>query len=280
MPNVYKSLIILGWLSAALFLLNTAALAQSKDGLFSDLSDFGDLLLPPGTQFTLGAGARLGPDYFGSDEYEVRPDLAFFFRFGRKLTLTNDGTSLDILGLKDFSFGPVVRITGGRDEDENDALTGLGNIGASLDFGVFAKVNVADHFTARLRFFHAAAFNDNGGVIDLRLRRLLYQSDNLSVALGLRASWATEQRIEQFFGIDAEQAERSGLPEFSPGASFQDVRLALGASWSLSKQWSLNGFVRYARLLDDIVDSPIVTPLGSPNQFTIGSFLAYRFEVE
>ena len=264
-----------------LSMISSLTLAQSKDGVFSDLSDFGELLLPPGTQFTLGVGTRFGPDYVGSDDYEVSPDIAFFFRFGRKLTLTNDGTSFDLLGgLKDISFGPVLRITGGRDEYSNPALNGLGDINASLDLGVFTSFNVADQFSVRLRFFHAAAFGDNGGILDLRLRKLIYQTDQLSIALGLRSSWATEQRVEQFFGITPKQAANSGLSVFSPTASFQDIRLALGVRWALTENWSLNGFARFSRLLGDTADSPLVDPFGSNNQFSVGSFLAYRFEIK
>lgn len=265
---------------ALAMMCSVSAVAQNRDGFFSDMVDFADALIPEGTRFTVGLGPRLGPDYFGSDEYEVEPDLVFLVRLGDVLTLSNDGAELNILGLKDFQFGPVVRTTGGRSESSNAALEGLGRIRRSLDLGVYARVNVNDYFTARLRYYHAVIRSGNGGVFDLTLSRLLYRKDNLSVALGVRGSWAQSNRAGQFFGISPEQSLDSGLPEYSPGASFQDIRVNLGARWEFSDQWALNGFVRYSRLLDDIADSPIVDPLGSPNQFTIGSSVTYNFSLD
>lgn len=255
------------------------ASAQSKDDFFSDLVEFVDVMVPDGTQITAGVGPQFGPDYYGSDDYEVEPDLVFLVRLGKFLTLGNDGAELNLLGLKDVQFGPVVRTTGGRSESSNPALEGLGRIRRSLDLGVYAKVNVNDYFTARLRYYHAIIRSGNGGVLDLTLSRLLYRKDNLSVGLGIRSSWAQSNRAQQFFGISEEQSLNSGLPEFSPGASFQDIRVNLGARWEFDKHWSLNGFVRYTRLLDDIANSPLVDPLGSPNQFTMGSSVSYTFNL-
>ncbi len=256
------------------------ALAQSRDGFYADLVEFADLLVPDGTRITLGVGPELSPDYFGSDEYEIEPDILFAIRLGQIFRVGNDGAALNILGLKGVEFGPVVRTTGGRNERENAALTGLGNIGTSLDLGVYAKVNVADYFSARIRYYHAVVGGGNGGLLDLTLTRLIYQQNDLSIAMSLRASWAQKNRAEQFFGISAQQSADSGLPEYSPGASFQDLRVNIGARWQFDENWSLNGFARFARLLGDIVDSPIVRPLGSPNQFTLGSYIAYSFNID
>ena len=256
------------------------ATAGSEDNFYSGLHAFGDLLLPKGTQITIGGGPQFGPDYFGSDDYEVEADLVFFLRFGRFLTLENDGASFNILGVKDFQLGPVVRISGGRDESENPALEGLGDIGASLDVGAFVKANVADRLIARLRYFRAVGGADNGGLADVTLSALLYKKDDFSVAMSLRGSWAGKTRAEQFFSISAEQSARSGLPEFSTGASAQDARVSVGARWEFATNWSLNGFARYSRLLGDIADSPIVDPSGSANQFTIGSYVAYTFQFD
>ncbi len=255
---------------------SAAVFAQSQDGFFTELLE----LVPAGTQVVVGVGPEVGPDYLGSDDYEVEPDVVFFARLGKVFTFGNEGAAINILGLKDFQFGPVVRTTGGRSEGKNPALAGLGSFGTSLDLGVFARINVADYFTARLRYYHAVVGGDNGGLLDLRLSKLLYQQDDLSVVAAVRGSWAQRNRAQQFFGITAEQSLNSGLPEFSPGASFQDLRFDIGARWEFIDNWTLNGFARYSRLIGDIADSPIVDPLGSPNQFTVGSYVAYRFDFD
>ncbi len=254
------------------------ATAQTDSGVVSGFQAFNDLLLPDVDQVTVGLGPSYGPDYLGSDDQEFFPRAVFYVKFSRFLSFENDGASINLLGLKNIQFGPVAHFTGPRREDDNPALTGLGNIDGSLDFGLFAKVVVANRFSARIRYFDDILANDNGTVFEVSLNTLLYQDERWSVALGLTGSYTDSRRAEQFFGISAEQAAASGLPEFSPGASFQDVRGDLGVRYQLNSKWSLNGYVRYARLLGDVTDSPIVDPLGSPNQLTVGTFISRTFE--
>lgn len=252
--------------------------AQSGDNIYAGLHSFGELLLPEGSQLTVGAGLSYGPDYFGSNDYSLEPDPVLFLRLGKILTLSNDGAAFNILGLKDFKFGPVVHFTGGRNQNTNPILDGLGDVGDSLDLGVFAKATIADRFIARLRYYHAVAGGSNGGAADLTFSTLLYETEKLSVALGARARWGDSQHTRQFFGISASQSTASGLPVFRPGSSVQDVRIGIGARWELSEEWSLNGYARYTRLIGEIDTSPLVDPFGSPNQLIVGTFLSHTID--
>ncbi len=258
-------------------LASASVLAQSDSNIYSGLQAFSDLILPDVSQVTVGLGPSFGPDYYGSDDYEFRPKAALYIRFDDYLTLENDGFSFNLLGLSNFQFGPVAHFTPWRNENENPVLRGLGDIDASLDLGLYAKVLVAKRFSARLRVFNDLIQNDNGAAIELSLNTVLHQRDNFSLVLGLTGSWADNKRAQQFFGITEEQALASGLPEFRPGNSFQDVRADLGARWELSDKWAINAYGRYSRLLGDIKDSPLVDTFGSANQFTVGTFVTRTF---
>lgn len=273
---VRRSLQALGLL--VLFAFSTGVRAQSGDNIYAGLHTFGELLLPEGSQLTVGAGLSYGPDYFGSDDYSLEPDPVLFLRLGQILTLSNDGASFNILGLSDFKFGPTLHFTGGRNQNTNLILDGLGDVGDSLDIGVFAKATIADRFVTRLRYYHAVAGARNGGVIDLTFSTLLYEQDSFSLALGARARWGDKRHTRQFFGVSAAQAANSGLTEFLPGASVQDVRIGLGARWEMSEEWALNGYARYTRLIGEIDQSPIVDPFGSPNQVIVGAYLSHTID--
>lgn len=252
--------------------------AQTGDNIYSGLHSFGELLLPEGSQLTLGAGASYGPDYFGSDDYALEPDAIVFLRLGQILTFTNEGADFNILGVKDFRFGPVVHFTAGRNENTNPDLAGMGEIGDSIDIGVFARADIADRFIARLRYYHAVAGGNNGGVIDLSLSTLLYDRDNLSIAFDVRGRWGDGRHSRQFFGVSAAQSVASGLTEFTPGSSVQDLRAGLGARWEISQDWAVNGYARYTRLVGEIDRSPLVDPLGSPNQFVVGAYVSHTID--
>ncbi len=258
-------------------LMSGATFAQSDSNIYSGLQAFSDLVLPDVSQITIGAGPSFGPDYFGSDDYEFRPKAALYIKFDKYLTLENDGASLNLLGLSNFQFGPVAHFTPWRNEDENPVLNGLGDIDASLDFGLYAKVLVAKRFSARLRLFNDLLKDDNGAAVELSLNAVIHQSDNFSLLFGVTGSWIDDKRAQRFFGVTANQALASGLPEFRPGTSFQDVRADIGARWELSDKWAVNAYGRYSRLLGDIKDSPLVDTFGSENQFTVGTFITRTF---
>jgi len=259
-------------------LLSHSNTAQAEGSFYSGLQSFTDLMVPDVKQISIGLGPSFGPDYLGSDDYEFRPKASFYIRFNKFLTLENDGASFNVLGLSNFQFGPVLHLTDQRKQSANPALNGLGNIQGSLDFGLYTKFLIADKFSARLRYFNDFLSNDNGGLFELSLNTVLYKREHLSVVLGVTGSWADKKRAQQFFGITAAQSATSGLAEYRPGGSFQDARVDLGARWDFAKNWSLNGYARYSRLVDNIANSPIVDPLGSANQFTVGSFVSYTFE--
>lgn len=257
-------------------LLPTNAAAQSLKGAQSGLQTFGEILLPEETQITLGIGPRYSPDYPGSDDYDVDADLVFFLRLGKFLIFDNDGIRIDILGSERIKFGPVLRLTRGRNERANPALTGLGNIKQSFELGGFVTVELSEQTNVRLRYRRGVSGHD-GDIVDLELTHLLYRHGALSIAGGVRANWAAAKVMRRFFGIDAEQAARSGLPEFRLGGAVSNARVNLSGRWAFGKQWSLNGYVQYDRLLGRAADSPIVRDLGSPNGLAVGLFVARIF---
>lgn len=253
--------------------------AASENQFFSGVLDFADVLIPDKTHVTVGLGPILRPDYIGSNDYEVAVEPALYLRFEGIFTLENDGAAINLLGLGDFEFGPTARFTRGRNDNENTALSGLGDIGLSFDVGLYAKARIADTFTARVRYTHAIINNSNGGLLDFRLSTVLLRKQKLTLATALEADWITGGRAQRFFGITERQSEQSGNPVFSPNSSFRDVSLDMLAQLKISDKWSLNGFTSYSRLIGDPAKSPIVGQRGSPNQFTIGTYIAYRFSI-
>lgn len=249
--------------------------AQSGDNIYDGLHAFGGLLMPEGSQLTLGAGMSYGPDYFGSDNYKLDPDFTVYLRLGRTLTVENDSATLNILGFKNIKFGPVLHFTGGRSDSNNPVLNGLGDIDTSIDLGLFVRSTIADHYILRLRYYHALIGGNNGGVMDLTFNARFIDEETVSAAFSVRARWGDAQHTGRYFGVSPVQSAITGLPEYSPGTSFQDVRISLGGRWELNKDWALNAYARYTRLVDDIADSPII---GDQDQYVVGAYLSHTFQ--
>lgn len=267
---------------ALAMLMPKAACADSLSSIYSGLQIFGDLLFPDETQITFGTGPRFSPDYLGSNDYQVEADFVFLVRVRNILTLDNDGVAINLLGLRDLQIGPVLKISGGRNEAANPALNGLGDIGAAFELGAFAKIVIAGKYVARIRYRHAVASGHRGGLADASLSTLIYENGagDFSIALGFRGTWADKGYAQRFFGINAEQSIVSGIEEYPIGSSVRDIRLNTGARWVFARNWSLNGYAEYSHLVGQVANSPIVDGLGSPGQFSAGANVTHTFVFE
>ncbi|WP_193179390.1 MipA/OmpV family protein [Nisaea sediminum] len=230
----------------------------------------------------IGAGAMVKPDYEGSDDYEASPlplvnisykDLVFLDgpSLGANLFVWNGTRPGDQL-----KIGPLVRYQMGRDDDDNDALNGLGSVDGSAEIGGFISYDNGP-FSAGLKAFQDVGDGHEGMTVELEGGYRHRFDETWSVQAGIATTWADEDYTQSFFGIDAGQSLRSGYREYSPDAGFKDVSLSIGVNYALTENWNVTGMVGYSRLLGDVADSPIVDGQGSADAFMTGIFVGYRF---
>ena len=74
--------------------------------------------------------------------------------------------------------------------------------------------------------------------------------------------------------MDAFQSTGIGPAVYLPSAGFKDVHVGAIATIDLNDRWTLMLIGRYARLIGDAADSPIVE---TENQFYGGAALTYKF---
>ncbi len=231
---------------------------------------------------SLGAGTLFKPDYEGSDEYEADPlpDISVSYRdivFLRGTTLSANLLTFDALRPEGvIQVGPMVRYRFGRDQDDNDALRGLGDVDGSVEAGVFARFRVGPWSTG-LNLVQDIAGGHEGMLGEAFVAHDVPLSDRLRANLRGSVSWADDDYMQSYFGISSAQAARSGRAPFDADSGFKDIGLTLGLEYELSADWGVGGRIGYSRLLNDAADSPLVDGDGSANQFTAGVSLSYRF---
>ena len=91
------------------------------------------------------------------------------------------------------------------------------------------------------------------------------------------ATWADDDYMKSYFGIDAANAAASGLDQYSADEGFKDVNFGGALTYRFLERWSVSVVGTYARLLDDAKDSPIVDDVGDANQFFGGTLINYPF---
>ncbi len=233
--------------------------------------------------FELGAGATVSPEYEGSDEYE--PGAVPYFHLSWKDTIVattrggGPGLYLQKSWRDDFSTSLGVRYEGGRDQDDSDALKGLGD----LDVGAVAVGSIAYEwgpveFSAELAHDLTGDRDGTTATLGAEYSKMLFENRG-RFAIGPTVTWADEEYMDNTFGISASQAasSRNNYSPFDAESGIKDVGLNASFSYAFTEHVSVLVSGEYTRLLGDAADSPLVDDEGSANQFQGLVGLIYRW---
>jgi MipA family protein len=251
----------------------------------------GEVVLDPidagpraGVNFTVGAGAGAAPDYEGSDDYQFVP--LWNLRAGN---LYHPKTYVQVIGPRlrsnflpsdHWRLGLAGQFIRERDDVENNQVDDLEKVDPSVmlgaiggyDFFADPRQDLALELEAR-----QDVANDNGFLATVRGVYNGRVSESWLLNGFVSSTWADEDYMSSYFGIDAADAARSGLDEFSADEGFKDVTFGGGVSYRLFDRWSVSAIATYARLIDDAADSPVVDDVGNENQFFAGALVNYTF---
>ncbi len=97
------------------------------------------------------------------------------------------------------------------------------------------------------------------------------------MSIGATITYGSDDYMQTYFGVDSDNAARSGLSKYSAGDGLRDIRFPIMALYSLNPNWHVSGGLIYSRLFDDASDSPIVDDRGSRDQFIAGLGVAYAW---
>ena len=222
---------------------------------------------------TLGAGASVVPEYEGSDEFTVRPlpqvDIVW-----RDRVFLNMQRGLGVYALNGPSWrlGGSIGFDPGRDEDDSDHLTGLGDVDAAAQAQLFGAYRLGA-FSLSLDLAQDLG-GAEGLVIEPGVTFLHPLTETLTLAAGVSATWASDDHMAAYFGVTGPQARRSGYARYQAEAGFKRVDATLALNWRFTESWSARAFVGVGQLMGDAADSPITKDEVQPSA---GLFLAYTF---
>ena len=237
------------------------------------------------TTYTLGAGIGVAPDYEGSDDYKIVPLWNL-----RVNNLYDPNTFVQLIGPRlrsnfipdpHWRFGLDAQYIKKRDHHVEDNKVGdlesvdpsvmLGAV-AGYDFLADPRQDLALEVEAR-----QDVANGNGALVTLRGLYGTPLSEHWRIDTSLGGTWASEDYMSAYFGIDAADAARSGLDQHGADAGFENVALGGSLTYIFSPNWSVSGLATYSRLLGDAADSPIVKDQGDKNQLFGGALVNYLF---
>lgn len=235
----------------------------------------------------VGVGVAVLPDYVGSNEYTA--GVAPFARIAlpnseRYFLLNVTELYFNVLNHPILRFGPVINYRFGRDDDVKDShVKRMSKIDGTMEAGFFMGFNWKIDGDRRHRLVgDAEALFDVGGehegvIGTLSARYWRPAGKRFDLVLGVGLQIADNKYMNKYFGVSGQDSNLSGLPFYEAGGGVANVRVFPGVVMHLSPNWHLAAGVRYQRLVGDAEDSPVVSTVGSADQWIAGLGLAYSW---
>lgn len=234
-----------------------------------------------GLHGSIGMGVAVMPEYEGSKDHKTRvmPNINLFY--GDSLFFTRMTAGANLLRFKTeqgvaITAGPLLALRRGRDQHDNAALNGLGDIDRALDAGGFVRFRKQGwHASVDVR--QNVTNSGEGATMKFSAGHGIPLGQKLKLRANLETTWASADYMKTFFGIDALQSAQSGIAQYEAGSGFKDAGVSVMADYAIAHDWSGFATIRYKQLLGDAADSPIVANLGSRDQASASVGIKYRF---
>ena len=236
-----------------------------------------------GWSVTLGVGGALEPSYEGSEDLQLSdyplPLVDLRWRssnpWGTSLFAgTLNGVGVAVADTDAFSVGLSGFYGGGRDEDDDNRLEGLGDIDDSPSGTLFGelKLDVVSLTTEVTHFFGGS----DGTLVTFGAETEFPLSRQLALGASLATTFADGTYMGEFFSVTQGQARRSqdDLDRFDADAGFKNVALGLNARYALPQGWVFSARAGVSLLVGDAADSPVVERAVQPS---VGLAVLYRF---
>jgi MipA family protein len=236
---------------------------------------------------TIGIAPVWTPVWQGSREMalSVFPDLRINYKDVVFASIP-DGLGWNAINRDGWKAGPLAKIRFGRDEQrggspflitgKSDALLGLGNVGAAAELGGFVEKRSGawrGRIEVRRGFGgHQGVVADGSVVYQTRAGRAI-------INIGPRATMASKNYIDTYFGIDGVQSQRSGLRPYSPSGGLNSYGFSASVIRLINRRSAITLFSGVDRLGGEPGASPLVRERGRRTQFTLGLGYGWRFNL-
>ena len=258
-PNPLRPAVLIGAAAIALFAASPAAAQRTV---------------------TLGIGPQVYPDYPGADSYAIGPFPIFDLRRPDQpisYESADDGAGFGVLRYDSvINFGPAVRFQAKRDEDDVGAA--VGNVGFTVEVGGFVQVMPSRNFRIRAELRRGVG-GHKAWAGSLGADLILRDDQNYIFSVGPRVRWADNRYHDRYFGVTPAVAGTTGLAALDPDGGIYAVGGIANFTRRLGRNWGIQAYAGYDRLVGDAADSPIVRAFGSRDQFSGGGGLWIEFNL-
>ena len=226
----------------------------------------------------VGLGAGAAPDYEGSEDTTGVPLFLFQHNYdsGRFFKLNGPKLKVNLLADKQVSLGPVLNYRFERDDVDNGRVDDMDKVDSAFEAGVFGGVNI-NNVLLGLELLADVSDEHDGYLAEVSAGYRWQAMPALSVTPTLFLTYADDDYMDTYFGVNPGNKGSSTLPNYSADSGLKDVGVNVVAHYTPWEQWGVMGLFSYKALLNDAKDSPIVDDEGDDKQFMLGLMVTYRW---
>ena len=239
------------------------------------------LLMIPGAQaadFSIGGGIGVQPDYEGSSDYELVPVPAGQAKFDNGMYIKLLGLNLraNLIPSKFWRLGPVYNYRQERDDVENNKVDRMKDISDANELGIFGGIEWEGWYV------FLELLGDTGDAYDGYYSTLKggynwVVNEEWVLTFGAFGTYADEDYMETYFGVNGADAARSGLDRYDADEGMKDIGLDFGANWRFAQNWDLRGLLQVKQLVGDADDDSPVVDQGSETQVLTAVMVLFNF---
>lgn len=220
---------------------------------------------------SVGGGLSYAPRYEGSASDRWRPMPLLEANYGHWFISPLRGAGYDFSDNRDMQYGVRLSLGHARKQNADGRLNGMGNIGYSLESGLFFNVRFAPFYISS-----GISTGVHGTHAELGTGIGFPVSDADRLRFGVNMNWGDTKYNQTYFGVTQAQATASGnvLTPYDATAGVKDIALTGNWTHNYSKEWFSNAGLSFKRL----TGSAQYSPLTMRREMTSVNFLlGYRF---
>lgn len=232
---------------------------------------------PSERQWTLGLGLAAAPEFEGSEDYTAAPvpSLRVTNPSGRFIDVFGSTVRVNALASTRLQLGPLARYRTERDDVDNNRVDAMEAVDAALEVGAFGAASIGP-WNLRLDVLTDVADGHDGLLMEFS-GGYTWVDGNARLTLNGFTTYAGDNYMAAYFGVDGADSAASGLSTFDAEAGIKDVGITVIPAYSFSSRWGAMGVLRYTKLVGDAADSPVVEDAGSDDQVLLVVMGTYSF---
>jgi len=222
----------------------------------------------------LGGFSFYHPRYEGAEDYKISAFPFFDIKWRNVFLNARKGLGVFLPGDSPVTIGLALSYTLGRDEDDSDDLEGLGDVDGGLTANGLIEWKIIKGTSLGIHYERQVTGEETGYQVHGELGFRAFLPPRFILKPSLRATFASNEYMDAFFGVTSKQSARSGLREYRPEAGLKSVGMQIMLIYPFMEKWGLQVLGGYDRLVGDAADSPVVR---DADQFSAGLGLSYSF---